>query len=129
MFKKRILNVISTAYRATVEEQDDTVVWLSHVLKSHGAQIDLLLRGKTVNYAVKSQDASGLVFGTWVQTQPCRLADDLKSFIDKGSSVFFIEEDAALLGLEPRDLINGPKGLSERELAKLFQTYDFVWTW
>lgn len=60
---KKILQIIEVAYRGTIEEQDDTVIWLSHVLKDTGCNIDILLRGNAVNYILKSQDASGLVFG------------------------------------------------------------------
>ena len=80
----KALNIIETGYRATLEEQDDPGVWLSYTLKSAGGDVDVLLRGNAVNYAVEGQDATGLQYGTWQQTQPPRLADNIASMTPRG---------------------------------------------
>ncbi|HET6372828.1 MAG TPA: DsrE family protein [Candidatus Polarisedimenticolia bacterium] len=125
----KALSVIETAYRATMEEQDDTIVWLTHAMKGAGAELDVLLRGNAVNYAVKSQDASGLSFGGVKQTQPPRLADDLAKLIAKGVDVHIVEEDVAERGIERGDLIGGLKPIPRSGLSKLFDRYDRVWLW
>jgi hypothetical protein len=56
-------------------------------LKGASADLDVLLRGTAVNYAVRAQDASGLAFGGAAQTQPPKLADDLAKFKGNGVKV------------------------------------------
>lgn len=126
---KKILQVVETAYRATLEEQDDTVVWITHMLKGNGGDPTLLLRGNAVCYAVRRQDASGLSFGARKQTQPPRLADDVAKLIEKGVTVYTVDDDAAERGLEPRDLIPGLTSVSRAGLAGLFAQFDQVWHW
>ena len=125
----KALNVIETAYRATVEEQDDTVVWITHAMKGAGADLDVLLRGNAVNYVVKGQDASGLAFGERRQTHSAHLADDVSGLIGKGVEVFIVREDIAERGLEEADVIAGLKPLSRSEIPGLLAAYDQVWHW
>src|SRR5262249_60939189 len=61
---KKTLQIVTSAYRCNSEEQDDPVVWICQAMKGAGADLDMLLEGTAVNYAVKGQDASGLSFGT-----------------------------------------------------------------
>jgi sulfur relay (sulfurtransferase) DsrF/TusC family protein len=126
---KKILQVIESAYRATIEEQDDTIVWLSHAMKGAGADLDVLLRGNSVNYAIKGQDPSGLTIGDWKQAHPPELAEDIEKLIGKGVSVYLVEDDAAERGLERTDFIGGIKTIPRSGIAKLFGAYDQVWNW
>jgi hypothetical protein len=125
----KVLNVISSAYRATLEEQDDTVVWFSHHLKGAGCDLTVLLLGNAVNYGVKGQDASGLTLGGVKQTQPPRPDQDLSALLGKGVEVYVVADDVAERGLEGTDLIPGLKTVPRAGLPKLFDRHERVWYW
>ncbi|MBI4401691.1 MAG: DsrE family protein [Nitrospirae bacterium] len=125
----KILNIVETAYRATIEEQDDTILWLTHALKNAGADISLLLRANAVNYAVKGQDASGLVFGEASMAHSPEIDKDLEKLAAKGVPVYLVEEDAKERGLSDADLISGVKKISRRDLPELIDQHPQVWHW
>jgi hypothetical protein len=109
---KKILKIIESAYRATLEEQDDPVLWLAASLKGNGTPVDVLLRGNAVNYVVRDQDASGLQFGERRQTQPPNIAADVEQLINKGVKVYYIEDDAQNRGIERNEIIAGPQPIA-----------------
>jgi hypothetical protein len=125
----KILQMVSCAYRATIEEQDDTVLWLTQALKGAGAQIDVLLTGHAVNYALKGQDASGLQLGDWRQTQPPRIDEDLERMISNGIQVFVVTDHLAERGLTDCAMIKGLRRVPRSEIARLASIYDRVWSW
>jgi hypothetical protein len=125
----KVLNIIATAYRATLEEQDDTIVWLTHALRGAGADVDVLLRGNAVNYAVAGQDASGLAFGERAQTRPPRIDGDVAALIAKGARVFLVEEDLAERGVERAELVGNVEAISRAGLPRLLAAYQHVWHW
>ena len=126
---KKILQIVETAYRATLEEQDDPVLWLAAALSSNGLTTDVLLRGNAVNYAVREQDAAGLAFGGWRQTQPPHLADDIAALPPKGVAVYVLAEDLAERGLGAGDLVPGLERVTRDRLPGLFAMHDQVWHW
>ncbi len=126
---KKLLNIVETAYRATLEEQDDTVLWLTHALEGAGADVNVLLRGNAVNYAVNGHDASGLKFGDRRQTQPPRIDEDVVRLIGKGVKVFIVEDDLSERGVDRSELIAGVELIPRAGLPKLLAEYDQVWHW
>jgi len=125
----KALSIVESAYRATIEEQDDTIVWLNHAMKAAGADLAVLLRGNAVNYAVRGQNAAGLAFGAWRQTQPPRIADDIASLAGKGVTVYVVAEDLAERGLDASDLVPGLERVARDGLPGLFAAHDQVWHW
>jgi sulfur relay (sulfurtransferase) DsrF/TusC family protein len=125
----KTLQIVTSAYRCNVEEQDDPVLWIAQAMKGAGADVHVLLEGDAVNYAAREQDASGLSFGGKAQTEPARIEKDLRRLVDKGAEVFIVEDDMAERGLERDDLVAGLQGVSRSGLARLFGRFDEVWRW
>ena len=129
MAAKKILNIVTKSFRATLEEQDDTVVWLVHTLKANGADVDLLLRGSSVVYGLKGQNPPTMRIGSWMQKNSPRFERDLKMLSDKGISLFYLEEDAEKLGIQKTDLMENCQPVSKKTLPALFSNYEHVWQW
>jgi len=125
----KVLQIVETAYRATTEEQDDTVVWIAHAMRGAGAELGVLLTGNAVNYVTSDQDASGLTLGAWRQTQPPVVAQDLAALLRKDVPVYCVKEDLAERGLLDAKLLEGIVLLSRAQMARLFAEYDHVWRW
>ena len=125
----KILNIVESAYRGTVEEQDDTILWLSQIFKSSGADLAVLLRASAVNYALDGQDASGLAFGAHKPANSARIDRDVKKLIESGVPVYLVEEDAAERGLAEQRLIPGVKKVSRKAIPELLDQHELVWHW
>jgi hypothetical protein len=126
---KRILTVVTCAYRATLEEQDDPILWLTRAMRAAGASVDVLLQGNAISYAVRAQDASGLRFGDRRQTQPPRLADESAALIAGGAALLYTAEDARERGIEPSELIEGLAAVERNAVPRLLASYDQILWW
>jgi len=124
----RYLSIIDSAYRATIEEQDDTAVWFTHAMKNGGADISILLRGDAVNYAVLNQDAKGLRFGSRAVKGP-DMVRDVKAVIDKKVPLYVVSDDLAERGIQPSQLIPGIEQVQRSAIPKLLENHDRVLTW
>lgn len=121
----RILHILETAFRGTVEEQDDTVVWTVHAMKNAGQPGTVLLRGNIVGHAARSQSVAPL-FG---QSNPVDLAGDLEKLAAAGVPVFVVREDAADRGLAEADLIDAVEWIDRSRVAALCDDHEAVWHW
>ena len=127
---KKTLNIIESAYRAVMEEQDDTILWVLCAMQAAGAEHTVVLRGNAVNYAVANQGAPGLEIGEWKQTQAPRMDRDVIDLIDKRKmAVFVIEEDLAVRGITAGELVPGVKPLTVKALPGLMAEHAVVSHW
>jgi hypothetical protein len=125
----KALHIIESAYRATVEEQDDTIVWLTHAMRGTGATLSVLLRANAVNYAIGGQAPPALRIGGWQQTQPPRIADDVAGLMAKQVPVFAVAEDLDARGLGRAALLPGIERIERAKIADLVLAHDQVWHW
>src|SRR5580704_19395388 len=127
---KKTLNIVESAYRAVIEEQDDTILWLLATMRSAGAEHTVVLRGNAVNYAVAGQGAPGLTIGGWKQTQAPRMDNDVIDLIERRKiPVFVIDEDLAARGIDRGELVPGVGLMSSAMLPKRLAEYEIVSHW
>jgi hypothetical protein len=123
------LNIVSSAYRATVEEQDDTIVWLTHCLRNAGADIDMLLRGAAANYPVTGQGVLPVCIGGREQRHSPDIHGQLADFAANGSKVMVVSEDLDEHGIDRRRLLQQVIVVDSADLPATLSRYDQVWHW
>ena len=126
---KKILCIVESAYRGTLEEQDDSIMWLTQALGKAGGQMSVVLRGNAVNYAVKAQNPSGVAIGKLAIEHPIDPTADIARMKGAGIPVYLIKEDLERRGIVTHALIGDMQLIAQRELAGLFANYDHVWHW
>ena len=124
-----ILSVVERAYHGTIEEQDDTILWLSHMIKNAGGDISLLLRGNAVNYAVLGQDATGLSFGDVKLEVAPTLDKDVENLIAAGVTTYVVQEDLEERGINHEEVAKGISMIGRAQVADLFDSHDSIWHW
>jgi intracellular sulfur oxidation DsrE/DsrF family protein len=125
----KVLNIVETAYRATLEEQDDPVVWILHAMKGAGADHSVVLSGNAVNYAVMAQGVPPLMFGDKVQKHAPRIAEQIAGLIAKGVQVMVVRECLSARGIDQEELMDGLTLVKKGALPKVMNGYDQVWHW
>ena len=127
---KKTLNIVESAYRAVMEEQDDTVLWVLAAMQGAGADHTVVLRGNAVNYAVAGQGAPALSVGAWKQTQAPKIDRDVVDLMEKRKiPVYVIAEDLTDRGIERGELVPGVKLLARAALPGLFAEHTLVSHW
>lgn len=124
----KILNIVESAYRGTLEEQDDTILWLSRALRNAGAELTILLRGNAVNYAVK-QDCPTLTIGSVSINHPAKPTEDLAKLQEKGAKVYVVQEDVQERGIQESNCVSGLQFVPKKDIPGLMDSHDQIWHW
>ncbi len=125
----RELHIVNTAHRATLEEQDDPILWLVQAMQGAGGDGTVLLCGTAVGYGVIAQDATGLGFGAHRQTQPPRIARDLTRMLDSGMSIHYVREDADERGITEAEIVPGLEPVGREKVADLLGHFERIFAW
>ena len=125
----RKLHIVNSAHRATLEEQDDPILWLIQAMQGAGGDGAVLLAGTAVGYGVIAQDASGLGFGACRQTQPPRIAADLARMLDAGMPVHYVREDADERGITEAEVVPGLQPIDREKVADFLGQFERVFAW
>jgi hypothetical protein len=96
-----ILHVVERAYQGTLEEQDDTALWLIEALARVGGEHAVLLRGPAVGYAVRGASVGELSIAGVRAGNPARLDRDLERMSAGGVAIFGVRADLERRGIEP----------------------------
>ena len=114
-----ILSIVERAYHGTIEEQDDTILWVSHMLKNAGAELSVLLRG----------NATGLRFGDVDMEVAPTLDKDIVNLVSAGVPTYAVREDLEERGIRRDELAEGLQIISRSEVAGLYDSHDCIWHW
>jgi hypothetical protein len=124
----KILNIVESAYRGTLEEQDDTILWLSRALDKAGAHQTVLLRGNAVNYAV-TQACPPLPIGTARIAHPAQPNQDLLFLRSRGTRVCAVHEDLDERGIDKGRCLAEVERIPRADIVDLLEAHDQIWHW
>ncbi|MDF3835353.1 DsrE family protein [Cupriavidus basilensis] len=126
---KSSLTIIERAYRGGLEEQYGHILWLTRIMKAMGAPTALLLKGDTVNFALREQPRLVLRIGDANVSGLSHHESGVVALLEAGVPLYAWHADIERLHLAADDLLPGVSVLHEAELSPLMNQFDCVWYW
>ena len=125
---KNILSVLSHTEYGNLEDSD-IGLFASAFAPVTGNQMTILLSEDAVNYAVRGQDGTGIRIAGGTVQPGFLIETDIRSVQASSVPVFILKEDLEERGVQTRELVEGVKLLSRRELGRFIDQFDTVWNW
>ncbi|SNR86187.1 Sulfur transfer complex TusBCD TusB component, DsrH family [Methylobacillus rhizosphaerae] len=125
----KILQIVEQAFRTLVEEQDDTILWLTQSMAGAGANLEVLLSGNAVYYAVMKNRQPAVKIGDWVQQEPADIPSDLGRILEQDIPVYVLKHELEERGLNVDMLRPSIKPIDRTQLVSLYKQVDQVWQW
>lgn len=125
----KVLQVIDQGFRTTVEEQDDTILWLTQSMRGAGGDLAVLLTGHGSYYAVQSRRQPAISLGDWRQTEPADITQDISRLTGKEVPVYVLREDLEERGLNGLPVQPGIEVIGRDALPNLYESVDQIWNW
>lgn len=126
---KSSLTIIERAYRGSLEEQYGHILWLTRIMKAMGAPTALLLKGDTVNFAIRGQPRLALRIGDMNVAGLSHHESGVAALLEAGVPLYVWHPDMERLHLAADALLPGVSVLREAALPALIHQFDCVWYW
>lgn len=125
----KILQIVEQAFRTLVEEQDDTILWLIQSMAGAGANVEVLLSGNAVYYAVMKNRQPVIKIGDWVQQEPADIPSDIDRMLAQNIPVYVLNSELEERGLNASMLRPSIKSINQVQLVDIYHQVDQVWQW
>ncbi|SDK56934.1 hypothetical protein SAMN05192566_1697 [Methylophilus rhizosphaerae] len=125
----KILQIVEQAFRTLVEEQDDTILWLTQSMAGAGANVEVLLSGNAVYYAVMKNRQPVIKIGDWVQQEPADIPSDIDRMLAQNIPVYVLNSELEERGLNASMLRPSIKSINQVQLVDIYHQVDQVWQW
>jgi sulfur transfer complex TusBCD TusB component (DsrH family) len=125
---KSSLAIVEQAFRGSLEEQYGHIVWLSEIMRTMGADHDLLLRGNAVQFAVRGQRRLSLTIGDSEVTHLSHYESSVVALKAAGAAIYAYRSDLERLDLQER-LMPEVTAVDDADVVALCEAHHHLWYW
>jgi hypothetical protein len=123
------LAIVERAYRGALEEQYANILWLVHVLRRMNGNVNVLLCGNAVRYAIRDQPHVTLTVGDIRLDSLPHYESEVRALVSSGGAVYVHTGDCERLNVRPERLLPEVIQVSPADLPNLFKDHNRIWYW